>query len=313
MEMWSICLAGTKPQPTDTIRLMKARIEEITKIPIIESVEVVPLDDTTIERLGPLSKTARENRKYINVFKIAYKSNGHTVVGFIIEPKKGTHLPCIIYNRGGTGDFGAIKIGELFVDLARIARQGYIVIATQYSGCGGSEGKDEHGGSDLNDVLNLKKILNKHPRADASHIGMFGYSRGGMMTYLALSHVSWIKAAITIGAPTNLIRSQKLRPEMREIYKESFGGSLKELKNRSAIFWSEKIHKKTPLLIMHGTKDDKVTPFDSIELSNQLQKIGKQHQLVMFEKGDHGLNNFTEQRNTYIDSWFKKYLKKIIV
>jgi len=50
----------------------------------------------------------------------------------------------------------------------------------------GGEGKEEHGGKDLNDVFNLIPLLSHLPNANTLRIGLYGESRGGMMTYLAL-------------------------------------------------------------------------------------------------------------------------------
>lgn len=119
---------------------------------------------------------------------------------------------------------------------AELALQGYIVIASQYSGNAGSEGKDEMGGSDIEDVLALQKILKKYPRANAEKIGMYGPSRGGTMAYLALSKVKWLKAVVTVGAPTNLIRQEKLRPEMKEHFKKMLGGVLQKKRNDQQFF-----------------------------------------------------------------------------
>ena len=144
------------------------------------------------------AKLIKKNARKIFLYKIIYRSQGHKVVGFIVEPRIGKNHPCIIYNRGGCGEFGALKIGMLLADIpVKLALHGYIVIASQYSGNGGSEGKDEMGGSDIEDVLVLQKILKKYSRANAEKIGMYGISRGGMMTYLSLARVKWIKAAVT--------------------------------------------------------------------------------------------------------------------
>ena len=106
--------------------------------------------------------------------------------------KRATRAPTIVYNRGGSGEFGAIRIGWLFTGtIAALARAGYIVIASQYSGVAGGEGVDEMGGSDLQDVLNLHKIIKGLSFCDAKRIGMYGFSRGGIMTYRALREVRW--------------------------------------------------------------------------------------------------------------------------
>ena len=65
-------------------------------------------------------------------------------------------------------------------ELAKIASQGYIVVASQYRGNGGSEGREEFGGSDVKDILNLFPLIDNLHNADNKNIGMFGWSRGGM-------------------------------------------------------------------------------------------------------------------------------------
>jgi dipeptidyl aminopeptidase/acylaminoacyl peptidase len=91
----------------------------------------------------------------------------------------------MIFNRGGNGDFGALEDPVLASWVARFADMGFVVVASQYRGNAGSEGFDTFGGEDVNDVLNLIALLDAHPKADASRIGMYGHSRGGLMTYLA--------------------------------------------------------------------------------------------------------------------------------
>ncbi len=255
-------------------------------------------------------KIGKKNARKLFVYKIIYRSQGHKVVGFIIEPHQGENLPCVIYNRGGSGEFGALKIGPLFTKLpAQLASQGYIVIASQYSGNAGSEGKDEKGGLDIEDVLNLQKILKKYSRANANKIGMYGGSRGGMMTYLSLAKVSWIKAAVTVGAPTDFIREEKLRPKMKQLNKEMFGGAIKKLKKRSAIFWPHLFYKKTPLLIMHGGSDWRVSPLDSIELAQKLYENKVPCRFVLFEGADHGLTEYRDESTKMTLSWFERFLK----
>mgnify|MGYP001598649266 FL=1 len=283
----------------------------LEKIPGILEVKRILITEEFEKLVGPVvAQTAKQNAQNIFVYKIIYRSQGHKVVGFMAEPRIGENLPCVIYNRGGSGEFGVLKIGMFFFRLpAELAMQGYIVIASQYSGNAGSEGKDEMGGSDIEDVLVLQKILKNYSRANAKKIGMQGGSRGGSMTYLALSKVKWIKAAVTVGAPTNLLREEKLRPEKKAHFKKMFGGSLAEKKKRSAIFWSHLFPKKTPLLVIHGASDWRVSPLDSLELSQKLLALHVPHRLVLFEGADHGLTEHTKESNQMIISWFDRFLK----
>lgn len=283
----------------------------LEKIPGILEVKRILLTKEYEKFIGPVfAKVVKRNARNIFLYRIIYRSREHSVVGFIIEPRIGENLPCIIYNRGGCGEFGALKIGMLLADIpAELAMQGYIVIASQYSGNAGSEGKDEMGGSDIEDVLVLQKILKNYSRANAKKIGMYGISRGGMMTYLSLAKAKWIKAAVTVGGSTNLFREEKLRPEMKELNKQMFGGSLEEKKKRSAIFWTHLFPRKTPLLIMHGSSDWRVSPLDSLELSQKLLELHVPHRLVLFEGADHGLNEYEDESVKMTLSWFDRFLK----
>lgn len=283
----------------------------IAKIPGVLEVKRILFTKAHEELVGPtIAKIAKKNAKNIFVYKIIYRSQGHKVVGFIAEPRKGDNLPCVIYNRGGSGEFALLKTGMFFTRLIpELVTNGYLVITSQYSGNGGSEGKDEMGGSDIEDVLVLQKILKKYSRANSDKIGMYGPSRGGMMIYLSLTKVKWIKAAVTVGAPTNFIRQEKLRPEMKEHFKKMFGGSLEEKKKRSAIFWPHLLCKKAPLLIMHGGSDWRVSPLDSIELSQKLLELHVPHRFVLFEGASHGLSEHANESTKMVLSWFDRFLK----
>jgi dipeptidyl aminopeptidase/acylaminoacyl peptidase len=294
---------------------MEANLEEIRKLPLVLHAERVLLTKEIDNRLGSdLSKIAHLNEKKLFVYKIVYKSQGHKVVGFIVEPRsvKGK-LPCIIVNRGGSGEFGAIRLGQLFIDYSNItslALNGYIVITTQYSGNSGGEGKDEMGGSDIEDVLNLYKIVKGYSKAESDRIGMHGYSRGGMMTYLSLARIKWLSAAVAVSAPSDAVNASKFRKGWEEHQKEMYGGSFEENKKRSALYWADKFYKKTPILIMAGTADWRVNPLDSIKLSEKLYEHKIPHRLVMFEGADHGITEFKTERDKFIIEWFDRFLKK---
>lgn len=240
-----------------------------------------------------------------------YRSGGHGVVGYIAEPRRhsGTKLPSIILNRGGYLEFGAWNHFRLLADAGSLATSGFVVIATQYSGTGASGGKDAYGGKVINDVLILRRVLARHTYADANNIGMVGASRGGLMTYLALARVKWIKAAVVVAGLANLKRNQTLRPEMKKVFKEAFGGSKEGLRKRSAVCWAEKFCKSSPLLQIHGTADERVSPLDSLELSTSLIKNGVHHRLVLFENGDHFLTNFSDERFALTIDWLDRHLK----
>ena len=295
---------------------MSDNISKLSKISKIVNVERLSLPKEIKKLLGPhLTKSAEKNSRKIFVYKIIYKAKGKKIVGYIVEPRKGKSLPCIIWNRGGSRDFGAIKRGQLFGDhstIAPLALEGYIIIATQYPGVAGGEGIDNWGDDlGISSILDLYKILKEYRRADHTRIGMYGHSRGGAMTYMCLSKVKWIRAAVIGSAPTNEIRSSTWRKNWLKHQKKMYGGSIKERKKRSAIFWTDKLSKKTPILLVHGTADWRVNPLDSIEMANRLYEEKIPYRLIIYEGSDHGIREHFQDYRIQIINWFDKFVKKL--
>jgi len=290
-------------------------VDKLKTNKIISSIEEMKLDSeskkTLLQNAGAhFVKRAVSNARKLNFYKIVYKSQGHNVIGFIVQPKNiDGRLPVVIYNRGGSNDFGSLNTGTVFSRLGFISSWGYVVFASQYSGGPGSEGVDEFGGGDIEDVLNLKKIINIHPNADTDKIGMVGGSRGGMMTYLSLARVKWLKVAVSSAGSANLVDKQKYRPKMQEHYKNMFGGKKKDMIARSAIYWPEKFNKKTPLLLMHGTADWRVNVMDSITLAGKLYEQNVPYKLIVYPGADHALTEVKEESDLEIKKWLDKYLK----
>ena len=207
---------------------MGDNIQELRKIKRIVEIKRINLNDY-VDKIRKiigveLTKEAIKNEKKIYVYRIIYNVKGKKIVGYIVEPREGNNLPCIIWNRGGSRDFGDIRIGQLFGNhslIAPLAMEGYIVIATQYPGVAGGEGIDKWGDElGMSSILDLYEILKNYKRTDYKKIGMFGHSRGGAMTYMSLAKVKWINAAVVGAAPTNEVRSSKWRKGWAEHQKE---------------------------------------------------------------------------------------------
>ena len=115
------------------------------------------------------------------VEKITYNSDGLKVKGYIAYPSDNSRkYPCVIWCRGGIGNAGVIDLFNARGIFGQLAGWGYTVLASQYRGNDGGEGKDEFGGDDLNDVLNLINAAEELPSADTGTWGIEGWSRGGI-------------------------------------------------------------------------------------------------------------------------------------
>ncbi len=248
------------------------------------------------------------------VESVTYLSDGLKVKGYIAYPVKEGKFPCIIWCRGGIGETGAIDEFNARGMFGLMASWGYVVFAPQYRGNSGSEGYDEFGGKDINDIFNIMKLAKDITKADNNVWGIEGWSRGGLMTYLTLTKTNIFKAAVILGGISNVLnavntpllfeRINKINENNKKI--EDFG---EIVKSRSVFNFPEKISATTPMLIIHGTKDERVLVNDPIDLSYKLLKNNKTFRLVLLENGDHYLKLHRKEVDEMRKKWYKTYLK----
>ncbi|MFQ3534298.1 MAG: prolyl oligopeptidase family serine peptidase [Aggregatilineales bacterium] len=256
-----------------------------------------------------LSLTLYAQTNAANYYRLTYYSDGLRINGFLTEPRREGMFPALIYNRGGNRDVGALR-GYEFIPFAEA---GFVVVASQYRGGGGSEGFDNLGGADVNDVLNLIPLLRGRPNVDMSRIAMFGSSRGAMMTYIALRRLGGtVKVAATTSGLADLFMWARERPDLeRSVYPELVGANTRTnpaaFRERSATYWAGEI--VTPLLLIHGDADTEVSVEQSRTLFNRMRAAGRTVQLTIIAGGNHGLLNFDDGIPTAL-AWFARYLQQ---
>jgi len=255
----------------------------------------------------------------VDMYEITYLSDGLKIESYAAIPKNVEgKIPVIIYNRGGNRDFGALQLfkGRMKVPVAYLfsvlANEGFIVIGCNYRGSGKSEGNEEFGGKDVNDVLNLIEVVKEMPEADPSKIGMYGWSRGGMMTYIALTKTKEIKAAVVGGAPADLTIID--RPDMEtmvyaQLMPDYENNKEAELKKRSAVYFADKFPKDVPILMLHGNADWRVKSTESLRLALEFEKHRIPYRLKIFEGAGHGIREFREEKDQEVVDWFTRFLK----
>lgn len=223
-------------------------------------------------------------------YRFFYQSDDLKIEAFISAPidllgKKKS--PCLIYNHGGNREYGALEN----VETTFYAYQFHtICVATNYRGCGSSQGTDAFGGDDVHDVIHLIDLCQKLDYVDTNQINMLGVSRGGMMTYETLREDQRIHKAVVVAGVADCSMSYEERSDMQPLLQELIGGTPKQLpeeyEKRSAIAWADQIN--TPLLIFHTTGDDKVSIKQVDKLVEQLKKYQKDYEYVTFDSNVHG-------------------------
>ena len=195
-------------------------------------------------------------KQNLSCHSFIYKVKGENVSGYLIKPKSiDKKLPVIIYNRGGNGNFGVVNFASKMKNVFPYAIENFIVIGSQYSSvAGGSERrKDEFGGEDVYDVIELFNVIEQIEEADSNRIGMIGVSRGGMQNYLTLRHLNKdvpLKAVVSIAAPSDLAKNLEKRKEMEKVHLARIPNYIENkelaLKERSVVHWVDELPKNIP-------------------------------------------------------------------
>lgn len=144
---------------------------------------------------------------------------------------------------------------------------------------------------DLEDGVNYLKTL---PYIDGSRIGIHGWSYGGSMTSYALTHSKSFKIGIAGGT----VSDWRLYDS---IYTERFmmtPQNNREGYDRSSITKAAK-NLSGRLLLIHGVMDDNVHMQNTIQLANELQKEGKQFDLMLYPTQRHGVTNPAQVKHLY--------------
>jgi dipeptidyl aminopeptidase/acylaminoacyl peptidase len=248
-----------------------------------------------------------------DVYRITYLSDSLKVKGYMVLPKKEGKYPCIIYNRGGSREFGKLDYGDYLIDMAQMASWGYCVVASQYRGNDGGDGVEEFGGKDVDDVINMIPLMKYVDKADTSRIGMWGVSRGGMMTYIALTMTNQIKAAVVLSGIVDMGMLLETRKDMDSFWYSWLPGYRNDKKNfikeRSAIELADKICKTTPIFIIQGTSDWRVPIPQVFVLSKKFYDVKQPFRLAVFEGAEHGVTEFWDEVGRQTKIFFDDYLR----
>lgn len=248
-----------------------------------------------------------------------HKSNGASLRGFIVQPKKPGKYPIVIYNRGGNRELGSLIVETAVQYMAPIAADGYVVLATNYEGINGGVENEEFGGADVHHILNLIRDAKQLPNADSTKIGLVGISRGGMMNYLIQKEAGddiKIDASVNISAISDLEFTIKHHPQLESVCDELIpnykNNRKEELEKRSAIHWTDRLSDHTAQLILCGTNDQHVHHQQAIELAEALKAENKPHKLVVYQGDNHGLQIHRAEVSQLIGAWLKQHVSNKI-
>jgi dipeptidyl-peptidase 4 len=173
-----------------------------------------------------------------------------------------------------------------------LAQKGYIIWVCDNRTASG-KGMDatwpvykNFGELELRDLEDGVTWLKSQPYVDGSRIGIWGWSYGGFMTSYALTHSESFKIGISGGTVADW-------RDYDSIYTERYMGTPQNnpegYKKSSPVNAAKNLHGK--LLLIHGAIDDNVHMQNTMQFIYELQKAGKQFQLMLYPKSRHAVTD----------------------
>jgi len=258
---------------------------------------------------------------------VTWKSkDGQLVEGVLLKPvgyTPGTKVPLVVSAHGGptgahtNGFKGGTSPGQSW------ASQGWAVL---YPNPRGSTGYGEKwmrgnipdwGGGDYRDIMTGVDALIAKGVVDSTRMAFEGWSYGGYMTSWVVSQTGRFKAAM-MGAGIPDLLSMAGTTDIPGYIDTFFNGmpqydgslvnpSTKLLMERSGISYSDKV--TTPLLILHGSNDERVPIGQPMEYYRALKNRGKTTELVFYPREGHGFQEYYHQmdRMKREYEWISRY------
>ena len=242
--------------------------------------------------------------------KIAYRSDGLEVFAYLyrpVHPPRGARLPVVVFNRGSyvRDDFSP----EVLMPAHRLAQAGYLVIAPMLRGSGGAGGRDEMGGADVHDLLNIVEPLRALGYADLDHLYLYGESRGAIMSMIALREHFPARAAAVYGLTSDFAtmvgEGAPGRAIAGKIWPDFATREAEIVETRSAVRWAGRID--APVLIMHGGRDTSVAPQNALAMAGALAQAGKPYELHVFYDEGHVISGRAVERDADAVAWFRRF------
>jgi dipeptidyl aminopeptidase/acylaminoacyl peptidase len=176
------------------------------------------------------------------------------------------------------------------------------------------------GGGDVDDLIRAHEYLKTLPFVDGDHVGIWGGSYGGYLSFALAAFAPGRFQAAVVRAGISDLRSHLMerlysagRFNPSGAYSRQLGGMPDEnpdfYRDRSPLTWADAV--KTPMLVLHGLRDDRVPPSQSEIWVKALEKRGVPVEWVEYPDEDHSLTRSkttVSDRLTRMEELFRRYL-----
>nr|WP_137677713.1 S9 family peptidase [Parerythrobacter lutipelagi] len=252
--------------------------------------------------------------------------DGQEIEGVLIEPVGGAPAggaPLILNVHGGPEAHDSNGWQTAYSKPGHVAAgQGYAVFLPNYRGSTGygTAFSKQHQGNytdpEFTDLVDAKRALVAEGIADADRVGVTGGSYGGYATAWTSTYFSdeFVAGVMFVGISNQISKfgTTDIPYEMYNVHSLAWPwDNWQKMLEVSPIYHVDKAN--TPLLIMHGEEDTRVSPSQSYELyrSIKVRKPDVPVRLVLYPGEGHG-NSKAASRYDYnlrMMRWFDTYLK----
>lgn len=229
--------------------------------------------------------------------RVTYESGGLKISALLSKPPGLGPFPLVLVNHGGFDP--AERVGK-FLDL--FVAQGWVALASDYRGCGQSEGRREVARGEVDDVLNAAEYAKTLGYVDGRRVAVWGFSHGGEIALLAASRSPGIKAVVAVQGPVELadcyrswtgsLDESGIRPLVGIAL--HVGGTPEQVpeawKERSPLYAASRI--TCPVLLIYSDQDDCIPPDQGPRMERALRDTGNPAaQLILVRGANHGLDS----------------------
>lgn len=221
---------------------------------------------------------------------------GNELNAWILKPKDfdaSKKYPVFMYQYSGPGSQQVNNDWNSADDywFLSLTQQGYIVVCVDGRGTGfkGADFKKvtqkELGKYEVEDQIDAAKVIGAYPYADASRIGIFGWSYGGFMASNCIFQGADVfKMAIAVAPVTNWRFYDSIYTER---YMQTPQENASGYDNNSPINHVSKL--KGKFLLIHGSGDDNVHVQNTMQMMEALIQANKQFDSQIYPDKTHGI------------------------
>ncbi len=151
---------------------------------------------------------------------------------------------------------------------------------------------------ELRDLEDTVKWLTANSWADEKRVGLTGWSYGGTMTAYALTHSKLFRVGI---AGAGVYDWQLYDTIYTERYMDTPQSNPKGYAKSSCLAAAKDLHGY--LVLVHGTMDDNVHLQNTIRFAGELQRFGKDFEMMLYPDSRHGVGSPQQRRHLQQLRW----------